>query len=100
MEAFKVNDTITLSNRFFHNHGIKEIDLEVGTIQGMIEPTPNSLPVVLVRFQYHPSFATVKELHDLLVTNGNGNHLTVLVGIHPVYLEKTHERNKTNKDYV
>lgn len=94
MDNWKVNETITISKRWFDNHGVKVIDLGAGTIQGAFEPTKENLPFLLVRFNYHPSFATVKQLHNLLVTDGAGDHKTVLISLHPIYAERVKSNGK------
>jgi hypothetical protein len=89
----QINDSVILTDRYFQNHGIKRIELGVGTIQGILEVTEHFQPRLLIRFAYSKEFATVKLLRDLLVTNGRSEHKSVLVAIHPVYIEKVIKKN-------
>jgi hypothetical protein len=91
--VLQINDTVILTDRYFQNHGIKRIELGVGTIQGILEVTEHFQPRLLIRFAYVPEFATVKLLKDLLVTNGRNEHKSVLVAIHPLYVERIVKKN-------
>jgi hypothetical protein len=91
--VLQINDSVKIADRYFHNHGVKVIDLGTGTIQGILEVTEHFQPRLLIRFAYAKEFATVKLLRDLLVTNGRSEHKSVLVAIHPLYVERIVKKN-------
>lgn len=94
--GFKLQDRVTISNRFFQDHGMKPIYLGVGIIVAKILPTPNNLPALIVEMPIHSMMLTNEHFRKLIIPTEQQEKKrgTIMLKIHPLYIEL----NETKKD--
>lgn len=84
--GFKLQDKVSISNRFFLDHKLPITYIGSGVVIAKVMPTSMQLPALIIEFPFHPIFVT-EPFKKLIIPMQQTEAKITVIKIHPLYVE-------------